>query len=616
MGKVKWSSAERNVLKDHVETFRGANSTDRRNLLITTMLPAIKELNKDLMVDQWKLHKAVRNEPNYFVSQSYLFTASEALVNNAKGLRARFSLSHSIPLKRVIAHLYPTELGAILHRRSNRATSGTPAYLQHYQASLKELKNLLTAQQLRDAEEEQDRWMEESYPPEVQMRTVATHGKKILRAMAEQLHKEMGMKVIMLEVHPAAGGDWWYLTHDFTGEFGQHDVQSFSERYPKEFADIDKYLNRYLQYQDGELNGENPEPVRVRLRKHILELARDRKGYPLLPSQSREDSLPYDKHIIWSFMTLHYCFATGRKKTKVPWACINDQQRDFIQPKYLPKGFDLVEPSDMKQEDVNTLLEFWRDRQSKCSPGEIFRFHQVTTSTCDLTMIPIRYSAPPRKKKEKPPTEDQPGEEEDFNSDSGSECRRSDSELETPECDEREVKPAEAGQADTAGDPSPARGRQADIAGDPTKARQTNAADDPSLAGGSHCGLQLPTDGEEPDSVPNEHEWMHRRSPVSLDPGLTVPSMLNFCRPVLPGPNPLIQSQIVNTQDVGMHHPQHDDHREGSKRRREEDLLEPEDENMGHGKCAHKPKEVDRYIHLSELALEKPASSKKHRGHA
>ncbi|CAA7269355.1 unnamed protein product [Cyclocybe aegerita] len=309
--------------------------------------------------------------------------------------------------------------------------------------------------------------------------------------MAEQLFKEMGMKVIMLEVHPSAGGEWWYSTHDFTGEFGPNAIQSFSDRYPKEVEDMEKWLNRYLQYQDG--------------------------------------------------------FATGRIKMKVPWASIKNNQHNFIQKKYLLKDFELVEPSDMKQEDVSRLLKFWWDRQSKFSPGEVFHFQKVTTSACDPTLIPARYTTLQRKKTKPTPTDLEPRwDNSDSNSGSESESSSTSGTEEGEEKREAELdgeaeldRDAElAGDTEPAGDVEPARVRHPDTS---SPARNI---------GVSGCGLHLPGEDEVPESFCNEDLgdlWVDTCAADHIPAFAGISTFNQNLLLLSPSVNLLTQSHAVNT---------------------------------------------------------------------
>ncbi|KAF8797525.1 hypothetical protein BYT27DRAFT_7265673 [Phlegmacium glaucopus] len=70
----------------------------------------------------------------------------------------------------------------------------------------------------------------------------------------------------------------------------------------------------------------------------LIWLNRDVKGFPLVPPPQEGDTLVYVKQIIRSFITTHYCFASGHEHDRVPWKWITENTADFINSKYLPEN--------------------------------------------------------------------------------------------------------------------------------------------------------------------------------------------------------------------------------------------------------------------------------------
>ena len=96
-------------------------------------------------------------------------------------------------------------------------------------------------------------------------------------------------------------------------------------------------------------------------------------------------------HLIRVFVTAHYRLAKGLRlndRGVVPWRAIQDDNEAFIHASYLPPDVKLQEPSKMRENEVQTLLEFWRERQEN---GEIpFKFKAVRGK--GDTMIPASYT--------------------------------------------------------------------------------------------------------------------------------------------------------------------------------------------------------------------------------
>ena len=59
-------------------------------------------------------------------------------------------------------------------------------------------------------------------------------------------------------------------------------------------------------------------------------------------------------------------------KGRIPWAQLQENQDNFILPKYLLDGYTLTQYHHIRLEDANTLLKHWTQRQAS---GEVpFRF--------------------------------------------------------------------------------------------------------------------------------------------------------------------------------------------------------------------------------------------------
>jgi ATP-dependent helicase YprA (DUF1998 family) len=71
-------------------------------------------------------------------------------------------------------------------------------------------------------------------------------------------------------------------------------------------------------------------------------------------------------------LSLSLGISIGKGKGRVPWAKLKRAQNDYIEEKYLPKNVSLEQYYHLRQDDVNTMLKHWTERQAA---GEVpFQF--------------------------------------------------------------------------------------------------------------------------------------------------------------------------------------------------------------------------------------------------
>jgi hypothetical protein len=58
-------------------------------------------------------------------------------------------------------------------------------------------------------------------------------------------------------------------------------------------------------------------------------------------------------------MISHIGQATGNDNGIPPWTSIIQNHNDYFNPDQLPEGFTLLDPSKMKDPQVQDLLDFW-----------------------------------------------------------------------------------------------------------------------------------------------------------------------------------------------------------------------------------------------------------------
>jgi hypothetical protein len=84
-------------------------------------------------------------------------------------------------------------------------------------------------------------------------------------------------------------------------------------------------------------------------------------------------------------------FASGRATARVPWKHIFENHQDFVEPRYLPQGRKIKDPSSMVKEEIEDILSFWRARQTIDSGKGTFRFKQCFVDSANRDLQQARY---------------------------------------------------------------------------------------------------------------------------------------------------------------------------------------------------------------------------------
>ena len=154
-------------------------------------------------------------------------------------------------VRQVTSHKYKDEIAEIAERRANRAKAGEQSYLSVYQGAVTEFMNSgLDEKQASELDRERAKWIDESFPVEVQRMKADKTGNIFLKNSAKSQYKEMGMRSVVWEFHENQVGQKLfqvlslkkflakiYLTnfssHDFNDSIGKIKVPSFVENLPK-----------------------------------------------------------------------------------------------------------------------------------------------------------------------------------------------------------------------------------------------------------------------------------------------------------------------------------------------------------------------------------------------
>ena len=100
-------------------------------------------------------------------------------------------------VRQVASHKYKNEIAEIAERRANGAKAGERSYLSVYQGAVTEFMNSgLDEKQALELDRERAKWIDESFPVEVQRKKADKTGNIFLKNSAESQYKEMGMRLI------------------------------------------------------------------------------------------------------------------------------------------------------------------------------------------------------------------------------------------------------------------------------------------------------------------------------------------------------------------------------------------------------------------------------------
>ena len=72
--------------------------------------------------------------------------------------------------------------------------------------------------------------------------------------------------------------------------------------------------------------------------------------------------------------------ATGKENGIPPWTSFVQKPEDFFNVDQVPDGFTLLDPSKMKDPQVQELLDFWHKRQEEGEDGIGFQFQESSSS--------------------------------------------------------------------------------------------------------------------------------------------------------------------------------------------------------------------------------------------
>jgi hypothetical protein len=168
---------------------------------------------------------------------------------------------------------------------------------------------------------------------------------------------------------------------------------SFTDTYREKITDLMINLVEYVQCMDNLKNPSSPTgtgigtatgpgntltPVINNIGPTQLPLEKNRNGFPILP-----DPLPNDlKKTAWEalfteYLGQQYHLATGGKTLQIPYKRITENQKDFIDSKYLPRKTTFRPPRNITLQEMKGIFEYLLERQRIHGPEDTFKFKSI-----------------------------------------------------------------------------------------------------------------------------------------------------------------------------------------------------------------------------------------------
>lgn len=176
------------------------------------------------------------------------------------------------------------------------------------------------------------------------------------------------------------------FSFDRIGELMGVPSMSFLDTHPTKVNDILISLFDYVQAIDKIKNPQNsPQAAADTINRPIphmslpIQLEISVGGHMILP-----DPIPSDgwKKVDWDrlftqYVSQRYHLACGGIEKHIPYKIITTNQKDFIEPKYLPRRTLFRPPRNIVINDMKSIFDHFLKRQRKYGPEETFNFKSI-----------------------------------------------------------------------------------------------------------------------------------------------------------------------------------------------------------------------------------------------
>ncbi|KAF9470933.1 hypothetical protein BDN70DRAFT_901731 [Pholiota conissans] len=251
-------------------------------------------------------------------------------------------------------------------------------FLQYFNTAIQDVRKTLSpgeVAQLKSIKEERQKI---GNPPEKQNKIYQRDGPIRARRAASQLWMEMGMVQFALGA-VRINGQWELEIYDQAAQHMEVNRRiSFRQMWPKVVDDLEQKYLQYLRYLYD--LGHPTEPRTEPNIKDRPDLKVDHdtvSGLPIMPGPPPPDVYQLTKDlgtIIRLYLNSHYRLASGHLYQTAPYTAIIERTAEFIDPEYLPPGFEFKDPNYMNREQMLAFILHVRSRQGGSDYESAFRF--------------------------------------------------------------------------------------------------------------------------------------------------------------------------------------------------------------------------------------------------
>ncbi|KAG1784989.1 uncharacterized protein HD556DRAFT_1451152 [Suillus plorans] len=270
----------------------------------------------------------------------------------------------------VIEHQYKKEI-----IEKTGARPGGKEMIKNYQGAVNAIMGGLCEEQLEEAKKTAIEWSSKAPLMNVQVEFAQKKAPGMMKDLATQLWRQAGMRIFILSAWKTEEGEVRINEMDFNEQL---EGNSFTNT-----KDWNLMLSEWNAYvgeesavnQNDEDDNEDmggKESGKHRRKKEEFALEVDAYGLPVMPD-IEDLSLEKKKYLICTFLTRHYRFCSQKLKASIPWSAVREAQDDFIEPKFLPAGVKIKDPSKLQLHEADRFLEFWHQRQ-KDAVSSTFEF--------------------------------------------------------------------------------------------------------------------------------------------------------------------------------------------------------------------------------------------------
>ncbi|KAI6140453.1 hypothetical protein BKA82DRAFT_4019466 [Pisolithus tinctorius] len=276
-----------------------------------TLRNKIKNLDANVML---KTHEWVQKKK---AIQTWLYNHSQS-----HSQWALIKYGGSWTLRKVVMHHQKKSINKVLEEAGIK--QGSEEMIKSYQKAIDTVMKSLTAEEIQQAKALATEWNEWQPPWEVQ--TAEKKGHKYAEQFAKEMWKCCGTRVVVMAAWKDADGEVIVGVHDFNDELGNG----------KLFEELDKCQDKFVKQRKSNGKPKTILPVSDNGTPYILDIL-DMQALQL-------------KDIMWR-----------NSQATVPWSVIMTNTALYIAPQFLPPEVPFKELSQLTQDKLTAILEWWQD---------------------------------------------------------------------------------------------------------------------------------------------------------------------------------------------------------------------------------------------------------------